>query len=660
MRTILSTLSCTLIACALQTGAAEREERGALVLEDIAPIPAELAGRLAPYLDVKQTAFLDWTPDGALLVSTRAGTADQVHRVDEPLGSARQLTAYEEPITRAAAAPRRERPGFFFLKDSGGNENTQIFFQSAAGGPPRLLTDGSSLNGSAVWSNDGNQIAFFSNARSPSSYDIYLIEPESTGPPRLALALEGGAWYPLDWSPDDTRLLIKNEVSINEGYLYVADLATGRKELVAPVDAKQKVGIGAAKFARNGSGVYFVSDQDSEFRQLRYVDLSAEAGKKPAEIRLSAQTPWDVEALDLSADGRYLAYATNEGGTSRLRLMDVRNRLAMPAPVIPPGRVGNLRFDPGGTRIAMTLESARLQREAYVYQIGAGTLTQWTRSEPAGLETAHFVDPQLVYYPTFDQVGSEPRQIPAFVFKPQKSGPFPVVISIHGGPEAQFRPTFDAFTQFLVNELGAAVIAPNIRGSDGYGKTYLQLDNALQREDAIKDIGALIAWIGQQRDFDRERVVVMGASYGGFVTLASLVHFGDRLRGGIDVVGIGNFITFLQKTADYRRDLRRAEYGDERDPEVDSFMRRISPFYNSQRIKKPLLVVQGLNDPRVPALESEQMVAAIRGRGGEVWYLAAKDEGHGFRKKPNRDVYLQTAATFIARLTAPQPTAASQ
>jgi dipeptidyl aminopeptidase/acylaminoacyl peptidase len=228
-----------------------------------------------------------------------------------------------------------------------------------------------------------------------------------------------------------------------------------------------------------------------------------------------------------------------------------------------------------------------------------------------------------------------------------------VLIDIHGGPESQHRPGWSSFRQYLVTELGFAVVAPNVRGSSGYGRSYLALDNGLLREDSVRDIGALLVWIGLQPDLDRNRVVVAGGSYGGYMALASLVHYGDRLAGGIDTVGISNFVSFLTSTADYRRDLRRAEYGDERDTQMRAHLQAISPLTNAPAIRKPLLIVQGLNDPRVPASESEQMMATVRARGGEVWYLAAKDEGHGFRKKANSDVYRATMIAFLKQLSGP-------
>jgi dipeptidyl aminopeptidase/acylaminoacyl peptidase len=254
-------------------------------------------------------------------------------------------------------------------------------------------------------------------------------------------------------------------------------------------------------------------------------------------------------------------------------------------------------------------------------------------------------------YPSFDFIRKrQARRIPAFIYKPARTGPYPVIIDIHGGPESQARPAFDPATQFLAGELGYAVITPNVRGSTGYGKSYSRLDDRLLREDSVRDIGALLDWIARQPDLDAGRVIVMGSSYGGYMTLAALAAYGPRLRGGVDVVGISDFVTFLENTANYRQDLRRFEYGNERDPQMRLFLRGISPLTNVQKITRPLLIVQGLNDPRVPASESEQMVAAIRANGGEVWYLAARDEGHGFRKKANRDFYLKTLAMFLRRL----------
>ena len=636
-----------------------RRESGNLILEGIPQRDAVLADKLARYTNGRNARFLTWLPDGAMLVATRFADADQIHRVAAPLGSREQLTFYADPIG-GAEAPGVAHPdgGFVFLKDKGGDENDQLYYYRSTDKSTRLLTDGKSKNGTPVWSRDGKKVAFYSNARDGRNYDIYIVDVDSNTAPRLAIAGQEDAWYVLDWSADDTKLLLWKYVSINESYLFIADVVSG---MLTPLEGEQdvkraannrkkpnangKIGIVDAKFAPDGRGVYLISDEEREFAQLRYYDPVTHEKRA-----VSPDVSWDVEAFDVSADGRFIAYVINEDGRSRLTVLDNQMKLELAPPGVPGGEISNLKFDAAGKRLAFSGESAQSPRDAYVYDLGKNSLERWTRSEAGPVDTNTFVAPELVHYPTWDRAAGGPRMLSAYLFRPKSPGPHPVVIDIHGGPESQYRPGFAPFTQFLLNELGYAVIAPNVRGSSGYGKSFLKLDNGLLREDSVKDIGALLVWIGVQPMLDRERVVVMGGSYGGYMTLASLVSYSDRLRGGVDVVGISNFNTFLNNTSAYRRDLRREEYGDERDPKMRAFFSRISPFNNSTSIRRPLLVVQGLNDPRVPASESEQMVARVRANGGEAWYLAAKDEGHGFKKKSNRDFYLETTAMFLERL----------
>jgi dipeptidyl aminopeptidase/acylaminoacyl peptidase len=617
------------------------QERGNLVLEGIPAAEPALAERVERYLHARQATFVDWLPDGAMLITTRFGEVDEVHRIALPLAAREQLTFYDEPVSgvRAAQAPGSE--GFAFLKDEGGDENAQVYYYELANHSARALTSGKSVHGSLTWSHDGKRLAFYGNDRDGTNFDVYVADIAAGGAPRLLVSAHGETWYPLDWSVDDHKLLLWKYFSVSESYLYLADAATGE---ITPLEkSNRKVGIRAARFAPDGRGVYVVSDEDGEFAQLRYVDLVTHDAR-----RLTANIPWDIEAFDASSDGRYLAYVANVDGVSRLTIIDNTQKLTLTPPGILEGHISGVRFDRSGRRLAFSAENAQTPRDVYVYDLQKNALEVWTHSEAGPLDARTFVAAELVRYPTWDR-----RMISAYVYRPHTPGPHPVLINIHGGPEAQYRPDFDAFTQFLVNELGYAVVAPNVRGSSGYGKTFLSLDNGELREDAVKDIGSLLVWIGLQRELDRDRVALMGASYGGYLTLASLAAYNDRLRGGIDVVGISNFVTYLTKTAPYRRDLRRAEYGDERDVRMRGFLSRISPLTNAASIRKPLLIVQGLNDPRVPRSESEQLVARIRAGGGDVWYLAARDEGHGFKKKANRDFYLQTAALFLERLAKP-------
>jgi acetyl esterase/lipase len=622
------------------------QERGNLILEGIPAPDAALAERLERYLHARDATFLDWLPDGGMLISTRFGDVDEIHRLASPLGMREQLTFYADPINAARSPQTPGAEGFAFLKDQGGDENAQVYYYRLADHSTRLVTDGKSLHGSVVWSHDGKRMAFYGNERDGVSFDVYVADIAAGSAPRLVIGGGADTWYPLDWSIDDRKLLVWKYHSISESYLYIADVATGA---LTPLDkSNRKIGIRSAKFAPDGRGVYVVSDEDGEFAQLHYVDSVTHESRK-----LTAHLPWDIESFDASPDGRYLAYVANADGVSRLTVVDNTQKREITPPGIPDGRIYEVRFDREGRRLAFAAETAQTPRDVYVYDLQSNTLERWTRSEAGPVDARTFVSAERIRYPTWDRTDGQPRLLSAYVYQPRTSGPHPVVINIHGGPESQYRPDFDAFTQFLVNELGYVVIAPNVRGSSGYGKSFLALDNGVLREDAVKDIGSLLVWIGLQRDLDRDRVVVMGGSYGGYMALASLAAYNDRLRGGIDVVGISNFVTFLTGTSAYRRDLRRAEYGDERDPRMRGFLSRISPLTNAASIRRPLFVVQGLNDPRVPRAESEQLVARIRAGGGEVWYLAAKDEGHGFRKKPNRDFYMQTAAMFLQRLAKP-------
>ena len=629
-----------------QQAAPVRQEHGNLIFEGIPPRDAQLTERLGLYRQSRQATFLDWLPDGAMLVATRFGDVEQVHRIATPLGMREQLTFYPDPVS-AARAPRTvptngQGNAFVFLKDQGGDENAQIYYYSSSA-HVQQLTQGKFLHGSPVWSNDGKRVAFYGTERDGISYDVYVTDIGSANAPRLVAGGQQDTWYPLDWSPDDRKLLLWKYVSINESYLFIADVYTGT---LTPVDTSgRKIGIRCAKFAPDGRGTYVVSDEDGEFAQLRYLDPVSHEVRK-----LTDRIQWDIEDFDVSVDGRYVGYVTNEDGRSRLTVVDTQQKLEQAPGGVPDGRIQNIHFDKTGRRLAFSAESAQSPRDVYVYDLNRNALERWTRSETGPVDVGTFVPAELVRYPTWDRVAGGQRMISAYLYRPRGPGPHPVLIDIHGGPEAQARAGWNPFVQFLVNELGYAVIAPNVRGSSGYGKTFLKLDNGALREDAVKDIGSLIVWLGLQPMFDRDHVIVMGGAYGGYMALASLAAYGDRLKGGVDEVGISNFVSYLENTAPYRRDLRRAEYGDERDPKMRAFLNQISPVNKVALIRRPLLVVEGLNDPRVPPMESQQIVWRMRSKGAEVWYLAAKDEGHGFRKKVNEDVYLETVAMFLNKL----------
>ncbi len=640
-----------------QQAATVRTEQGNLVFDGIpARDPAESAA-LARWLESRSAGLVDWLADGSLVISTRAGNTAQLHRVQAPLGKPEQFTFETEPVSSGVAHPY-DTNLLLYLKDRGGDENMQIWLRNLRDNSDRLLTDGKSLNGPPVFAHDGKRIAFYGNARDGASYDIYTSDITGSAAPQLLIAGGSDALEVQDWSLDDRRLAIIRYTSITNSQLLVADVATGALTRIEPAPSYKggTVSVAQAQFSRDGRGLYFLSDRGGEFMALHYIDL------RTSQVRtLTPDTRWNVERFALSLDGRFIAYTRNEGGFDRLVLHDLRLKADILLPSLPAGAViGAIHFDRTGHMLAVGVETALSPPDIYVYRIEATAgkaaaapdvkLARWTQSELGPIDAPQLVPAQRVEFPTWDNVGDRRRMLSAFVFRPRSPGPHPVIIDIHGGPESQYRPQWSAFTQYLVNELGYAVVAPNVRGSAGYGRSFLTLDDGALREDSVRDIGALLVWIGAQREFNRNRVVVMGGSYGGYMALASMVNYGDRLAGGVDVVGISNFVSFLTNTSAYRRDLRRAEYGDERIPAMRALLQNISPLTNAASITRPLLIVQGLNDPRVPASESAQMMAKVRAGGGEVWYLAAKDEGHGFRKKANRDVYLATVSQFLKRL----------
>lgn len=623
--------------------AVERVERGNLVLEGVPEVPERISERLRQYRNVRSADLEGWLADGSgVLVSTRFGETPQLHQVEEPGAARRQLTFFTEPVYGASPRPDADRPGFVFPKDVGGSEYYQLFYFDRQTGEHRMLTDGESRNGGALWSNSGDKLVYYSTRRNGKDWDLWVQDMTNPDSTPEAVLKEGGVWFPADWSPSDDRILAARYVSANEVHPHILDLASGELDPVGPQG--ENVAYSAMAFAADGKGVYYATDAESELKRLYYEDLSS--GERSV---LTGDIDWNVTEIEVSDDGQYLAFTVNREGISDLHVIDLERDERVDVPDIPMGIVGGLSFAPDNRRLGLTINRPVSPSDVYSLDMDSKEITRWTESEIGGLNPERFVEPEVVRYPTFDKLDGERRTIPSFYYRPRGEGPHPVIVDIHGGPESQERPGFNSLIQYWVNEMGAAVLTPNVRGSAGYGKTYLKLDNGFKREDSVKDIGALLDWIEQREELNAERVAVYGGSYGGYMVLSSMFHYDDRLRAGVDIVGISNFVTFLENTEEYRRDLRRPEYGDERDPEMRDFLERISPTNHADEINKPLFVIQGANDPRVPQSESEQMVAEIRENGGKVWYMLAKNEGHGFSKKSNRDAMLNAIALFLER-----------
>lgn len=608
-----------------------------LVVEGIPQFPPELIERLQPYFETRAAGLNSWHPTRReILVTTRFGDTVQLHHLKMPGGARKQLTFYADRVGSGSFRPVTGDM-ILFSKDVGGGEFFQLYRYNVADGATTLLTDGKSRNTSANWSETGKWLAFSSTRRNGKDTDIYVMDPSDSSTTRMLLQVEGGGWEVTDWSDDDSKMIVGEGISINESYLYLVDSKTGEKRLLTPRTG-EKVSYSAAEFSPDGKTIYFTTDRGSEFHRLTKMDLAT--GR---QTTLTPNLNWDVDEFALSPDGRWIAFISNEDAIGILHLYDTQAGKEVPAPKLPAGIPFNLRWHENGRDLGMNLISHASPTDVYSVDVTTGKLERWTESETGGLNTARNSAPEFVRIKSFDAL-----PISGILYRPDPQrfpGKRPVAINIHGGPEGQARPGFIGSTNYLINELGIAVLYPNVRGSSGYGKTFVSLDNAFKREDSVRDIGAFIDWIKTDPRLDADRILVYGGSYGGYMTLASMTHFSDRLRAAIDIVGISNFVSFLQNTQDYRRDLRRVEYGDERDPAMRAHLEKISPLNNVQRITKPMFIIQGYNDPRVPRTEAEQMMRALKQNNVPAWFLMARDEGHGFAKKKNQ-IY-QAAAMVL-------------
>jgi dipeptidyl aminopeptidase/acylaminoacyl peptidase len=610
-----------------------------LVVDGVPKIPASLAETAGRYGEYRSAVFSDWEPGKrSMLISTRFAATPQLHLVSQAGGERHQLTFFADAVRGGRFHPNGGEY-IVFPKDLGGGEWYQLYRLDLATGNITLLTDGKARNSMGPWSSKGDEIAYTSTRRTGKDTDLWVMNPGESKSDRLLTKLQGGGWEPLDWSPDDKKILLSEDLSVNESYLWLVDTTTGEKTALTPRDAKEKVSYWAGQFSKDGKGLYVTTDKDSEFHRLAYVSLDTKE-----HYYLTTEIPWDVVTFDLSHDGKRIAFVTNENGSGVLRDFRTDKKEILREPKnLPSGVIGGVRWRQDGPELAFSLVNAQGPEDVYSLDVATGKLERWTNSETA-VPTKDFPAAELIKWKSFDG-----KMISGFLYRPPAkfTGKRPVMVVIHGGPEGQSQPLFLGRQNYLLNEMGIALIYPNVRGSTGYGKSFTLLDNGFLREDTYKDINALFDWIGAQPQLEASRVGVTGGSYGGHMTLAISTFYSDRIRCSVDIVGMSNLVTFLEHTEGYRRDLRRAEYGDERDPKMREFLERIAPMNNIEKIKKPMLVVAGKNDPRVPVSESDQIVAALKKEGTPVWYVMAKDEGHGYQKKANQDYQFYATVEFL-------------
>ncbi len=610
-----------------------------LVVDGVPDVPQSVVEQVGRYSEFRGATPTSWHPlRREMIIMTRFADTAQAHLVKMPGGARTQLTFFPENVYGGHFEPTKG-DYFIYAKDKGGDEFYQIYRYDLASGESTLLTDGKSRNTGPVFSYKGDRIVYGSTRRTGNDVDLWVVEPLDPKSDHMLCELKGGGWQALNWSPDDKKILVMEEISANETYLWMVDSSNCEKKLLTPKGAKEKIAYYNAAISRDGKGVYVTTDKDSEFQRLAYLDLAT-----GSYTFLTSHLNFDVDDFDQSWDGDTIAFVTNESGMSVLRLLDTRTRKELPAPRLPIGLLRRLSWHKNNRDLTFAMENGRSTTDAYSLDLKTGKVERWTYSETGGLNTAGYSLPELIKWKSFDGM-----QITGFLYRPSArfSGKRPVIVDIHGGPEGEFRPGFLGRFNYYLNELGVALIFPNVRGSTGFGKTFLTLDNGFLRENSYKDIDALLDWIKQQPELDGDRIMITGGSYGGHMTLAISTFYSPKIRCSVEIVGMSNLVTFLQNTSGYRQDLRRVEYGDERDPKMREFLERIAPLNNAEKIRKPMFVIQGYNDPRVPRTEAEQIVSTLKKTGTPVWYLMAKDEGHGFQKKKNRDFQFYSTVMFM-------------
>ncbi|MEO5883863.1 MAG: alpha/beta fold hydrolase [Caldimonas sp.] len=623
-----------------------------LVIQGIPPIPTSVVDEVSRYADFRGHGFADWHPGRPemLVAHRKAGASTvQIFRLTAPMGELEQVTDFAEPVYRASYEPLTG-DSIVFERGIGGNEAAQIYRLDLATRQVTTVSEPDMRHGMAGWLNLSSRLIYTSvpldrtaagGRRAEIVQTITLVDPVNPAARRKLAELPGSGWSPGGVSRDDRRLVLNKYYSANHSEVWLLDLASGeRTRVLPPPGSADKAVHLASSWKRDNSGFFFVSDRGGEFRELMFHAL-ADGRITPITRHIKG----DIESASLSPDGKLLAVRAKIEGRTQLVFFDTAAFNELPSPVLPEGSVTAVKFHPRLSLLAFALNSSKGPSQIGTLVPADGGSQAWTRPyAPPGVDTTRFAEQQIVRWKSFD--GREITGIAAYP-APRFPGRRPVLIDIHGGPEADARFGFLGRSNYYLEELGIAVIRPNVRGSGGFGKTFLSLDDGRKREDAVKDIGALFDWIATQPRLDPSRIVVSGGSYGGYVSLAVATTYPQRIAGAIDVVGISNFVSFLENTESYRRDLRRTEYGDERDPEMRAFLTRISPLTHAAKITKPLFVVQGKNDPRVPYTEAEQIVREARASGARVWYLLAENEGHGFARKENADYLFYSIVMFL-------------
>ena len=585
--------------------------------------PGVTAYDLSRYLNVRSAYGSSFAPDGTLAFLMNTTGVAQLWSLTEPRGWPEQRTFYDEGVSFVDYSP--ERPELVFGMDEGGNERAQLYRLDADGRVHELTGMPDAKHRWGGWSPDGERFAFASNRRDEAVFDIYVQDRDATGDD-AELVRKGDGWLSVGgFSPDGRHLLVSEAHSSFDQDIYVLALDSGDLTHLTPHEGT--VRYTSASWGPEGEAVYLVTDAESDTLDLARLSLDG-----TLEI-VRSDPEWNIDGVALDQDSGRLAYSRNVDGYNELTVGELTGPTAIetfPTPDLPGGLAGGVAWGPDAERFAVSVTGRTVNTNVFVVEAETGESEQWTAASTAGIPRETFVEPEVVRFESFDG-----RSIPALFSLPAGAGDgdTPVIVDIHGGPESQRRPSFAGLTQYFLSR-GYAVFEPNVRGSTGYGKAYTHLDDVEQRMDSVRDVRAGVDWLHDHPAVDPDRIVAMGGSYGGFMVLAALTEYPDLWAAGVDVVGIANFVTFLENTGDWRRELREAEYGSlDGDRE---FLESISPINNVDRISAPLFVLHGANDPRVPVGEAEQIAEQAAAQGVPVEKLVFDDEGHGISKRENR------------------------
>jgi dipeptidyl aminopeptidase/acylaminoacyl peptidase len=608
-----------------------------LVLKGVPPVPASILTAISAYSEFRQAASLSWIGTSReLLICTRFGSAYQIHRVSMPGGARSQLTfvpdgiAITQPADAiAVAAP--DGKSFVYVRDvGGGRERYQLFLFRLDTSETRALTEGDA----PLWSPDGKWLAYVSTRRNGTDADVYVMDPERPDSSRL-VAEAKGSWRVVDWSPDGKALLALESISSAESRLWLLDVQSGAVREVRPA---AEPSLTRAALFRTPSIIIASNDAGAEYLRLVQIDLTT------AKTSVIAEPRGDVDAISLSPDKSRIAFVDLEDGAGVLRVHDLKLQQPIRLNGLPEGSVLSVSWHPTRQEIVFDVNSSRHPRDVFSLDLSTARVYRWTHGETNGVNAESLPEARIIHWKSEDGTA-----ISGILYRPPEkfTGPRPVMINIHGGPADRERPRFLGFSNYFLNELGVVLIYPNVRGSTGFGKSFLKADDALNREAPVKDIGGLLDWIASQKDLDASRVMVTGASFGGYMTYAVAAAYPDRIRCAFAGSAISNLLTDLEHTAPERLADRRAEYGDERESQVREFLQKIAPLSHASALRMPLFIAHGLNDRRVPVAEAEQMASAVEKNGAPLWYLVAKDEGHGFGRKPNTDFLFAAWALFV-------------